>query len=217
MTGLGIRSARADARRQVAASYRPVLVPFQLSGEQLRFRGGTIDAFRGPQISENPTDRTDLPTYSAAFLPVMNVGTGPALNARGTFTGPRGTGNTEDPTEAIAAGERGVVAFENTSGPSLQYTGNDASVSAVLRVRRRRRHDLSDRGVVRYRTQCVSVDARGPVGAVAGSARGTLPAVRRRVGRGSPAGVGDPGVVSARIRGVRPLARRRRVRGRCAS
>lgn len=55
-----------------------------------------------------------------------------ALNARGTFIGPRGEGKTQDPTEAIAAGDRGVVAFENTSGQSLQYSGNDTSVSAVL-------------------------------------------------------------------------------------
>jgi hypothetical protein len=38
----------------------------------------------------------------------------------------------EDPTEAIAAGERGVVAFENTTGQSLGYTGNDTAVSTVL-------------------------------------------------------------------------------------
>jgi hypothetical protein len=132
VTAWGITSGRADARNQLAASYRPVVVPFMQAAESVRFRGGTIPAIRGPYIEENPADRPDLPTYSAAFLPVVNVGKGPALNVRGDFTGPRSQGRTEDATEAIAAGERGVVAFENATGQSLQYTGNDASVSATL-------------------------------------------------------------------------------------
>jgi hypothetical protein len=132
ITGWGIRSARADARKQLAASYRPVLVPFMKAGESVKFRGGTIPAIRGPHIEENPPDRPDLPQYSAAFMPVVNVGTGPALNARGSFIGPHGRGRAKDPTDAIAAGELGVVAFENTAGQSLGYSGDDASVAAVL-------------------------------------------------------------------------------------
>jgi hypothetical protein len=73
----GILSARAAARRQLAASYRPVLVPFQQAAVGVTFRGGMIPAGTGPHIVENAPERQDLPTYSAAFLPVVNVGTGP--------------------------------------------------------------------------------------------------------------------------------------------
>lgn len=132
ITLCGIRSARADARKQLAASYRPVLAPLQRSGETVTFRGGQILISTGPLITENPPDRKDLPTYSGAYLPIENVGTGPALNVRGTYTGPHGEGRTRFPTEAIAAGARGVVAFENWDGPSLGYTGNDQTVSAVI-------------------------------------------------------------------------------------
>lgn len=125
--------AQADAARaQLQAMHRPVLLPFQLSGEHVRFRGGEIPAGTGPQIVENPPDRQDLPRYSAAFLPVENVGIGPALKIRGSFVGPQGSGDVRFPTEAVAAGARGVVQFENWTGNSLVYSGNDAEVQAVL-------------------------------------------------------------------------------------
>ncbi len=146
----GIRSARAGADRQIAAtrdaaarevaaareqldaSYRPILVPFQRSADNVTFRGGQIPTGGGPHVTGNPPERKDLPRYSAAFLPVVNVGTGPALNVRGSFAGPRGAGTTRFATEAIALRERGVVVFENWTGESLEYTGNDSSVSAIV-------------------------------------------------------------------------------------
>jgi hypothetical protein len=120
------------SRTEVEEAHRPVLVPFQKSGERLTFRGGEIFAGGGPQVSENDPDRQDLPRYSAAFLPVENVGVGPALNVRGEFTGPHGVGTTRFPTEAVAIGACGVVTFENWDGESLSCTGNDASVSAAI-------------------------------------------------------------------------------------
>jgi hypothetical protein len=121
------------ARDQLAASYRPVVVPFQLSADNLRFRGGTVPTGGGPTIVGNDgAESGSAPAYSAALMPVENVGTGPALNVRGTFQGPRGRGTVQFPTEAIAPGARGIVGFENWSGESLSYTGNDTSVSAVL-------------------------------------------------------------------------------------
>jgi hypothetical protein len=98
----------------------------------VRFRGGEVLAGAGPQISENPPDRTDLPCWSAAFLPIANVGMGPALNVRGEYTGPNGSGVARFPTEAVAVGSRAVVAFETWTGGSLSYTGNDSEVSAVV-------------------------------------------------------------------------------------
>ncbi len=83
-------------------------------------------------MSENDPDRQDLPRYSAIFLPVENVGVGPALNVGGEFTGPHGKGTTRFPTEAVAVGARGVVTFENWDGESLSFTGNDSSVSATI-------------------------------------------------------------------------------------
>lgn len=139
----------ALAVTQVERAHRPVLVPFQLSGEEVRFRGGTIGVGTGPHISENPPDREDLPRYSAAFLPVINVGMGPALNVRGDFTGPRGSGSVRFPLEGVAAGARGVIAFETWTGESLGYTGNDESVSAVI--------DYDDVAGRTYRT-CVTFD-----------------------------------------------------------
>jgi hypothetical protein len=127
ITGWGIKSARDDARRQLAASYRPVLVPLHLSGERFRFRGGEVEAFRGPQIVNSSTTQISL-----ALMPVVNIGTGPALNARGTFTGPGGQGKVVNPTEGIAAGERGVVVFENRLGESLDYGPDHPPVSAEL-------------------------------------------------------------------------------------
>jgi hypothetical protein len=96
------------------------------------FRGGQIPAGGGPHVTENPPERPDLPRYSAAFLPVENVGTGPALNVRGSLAGPHREGITRFPIEAIGVCKRGVVAFENWTGNSLGYTGNDAAVSAVV-------------------------------------------------------------------------------------
>jgi len=120
------------SRREVEEAHRPVLVPFQKSGERITFRGGEIFAGGGPQVSGNDADRQDLPRYSGVFLPVENVGVGPALNVRGEFTGPHGDGTTRFPTEAVAVGARGVVTFENWSGESLSFTGNDSSVSAAI-------------------------------------------------------------------------------------
>jgi hypothetical protein len=120
------------SRREVEEAHRPVLVPLQRSSTAIRFRGGEIQAGGGPQVSENDPDRKDLPRYSAAFLTVENVGVGPALNVRGEFVGPRGTGTTRFPTEAMAAGAHGVVTFENWDGESLSFTANDPPVSAIV-------------------------------------------------------------------------------------
>lgn len=60
----------------------------------------------GPEISKNPTDRQDLPPYSAVFLPVENAGLGSALNIRGQFTGPRGSGIVRFPREAVVVGAK---------------------------------------------------------------------------------------------------------------
>jgi hypothetical protein len=122
----------ALSRREVEEAHRPVLVPFQRSGTDIKFRGGEIPAGGGPHLSENDPAREDLPHYSATFMPIENVGVGPALNVRGEFTGPRGAGTTRFPTEAVAAGAHGVVTFENWDGDSLSFTGNDPPVSAVV-------------------------------------------------------------------------------------
>lgn len=118
-------------RTQVERAHRPVLVPLQM-GEQVKFRGGMIETGSGPQITENPPDRADLPQYSAAFVAVVNVGMGPALNVRGDFSGPRGTASVGFPTEGVAVGARAVVAFETWTGESVGYTGSDVEVSAVI-------------------------------------------------------------------------------------
>jgi hypothetical protein len=120
------------SRSEVEEAHRPVLVPYQKAGQGVTYRGGLISSGGGPGTSENDPDRDDLPRYSAASLPVENVGVGPALNVRGQFTGPRGTGTTRFPTEAVAVGALGVVVFENWEGDSLQFTGNDESVSAEI-------------------------------------------------------------------------------------
>jgi hypothetical protein len=119
------------SRREVEEAHRPVLVPFQRS-VAVRFRGGEIPAGGGPKVSGNDPGRQDQPRYSVAFLPVENVGMGPALNVRGEFTGPRGIGTTRFPTEAVAAGAHGVVTFENWDGDSMEFTGNDPPVTAVV-------------------------------------------------------------------------------------
>lgn len=121
----------ALSRNEVEEAHRPVLVPFQRSGTAIKFRGGEIPA-GCPHVSENDPARQDLPRYSAVFLPVENVGVGPALNVRGEFTGPHGTGTARFPTEAIAAGAHGVVTFENWDGDSVSFTGNDPPVTAVV-------------------------------------------------------------------------------------
>ena len=120
------------SRREVEEAHRPVLVPFQRSGTAIKFRGGEIPAGGGPHVSENDPARHDLPAYSAAFLPVENVGVGPALNVRGEFTGPRGVGITLFPTEAVAAGAHGIVTFENWDGASVSFTGNDPPLTATV-------------------------------------------------------------------------------------
>jgi hypothetical protein len=137
----------ALSRKEVEEAHRPVLVPFQRSGTAIRFRGGELQAGGGPEVSENPADRQDVPRFSAAFMPVENVGMGPALNVRGDFTGPRGVGNTRFPTEAVAVGAHGVVSFENWDGASLSFTGNDPPVSAVI--------DYDDVAGRTYRTHIV--------------------------------------------------------------
>ena len=86
----------------------------------------------GPDVSENKPDQQDRPSYSVARLLVEDVGVGPALNVRGEFNAPRGAGTVRFPTEAVAIGALGVVSFENWSGDSLVFTGNDPSVSAVI-------------------------------------------------------------------------------------
>jgi hypothetical protein len=122
----------ALSRREVEEAHRPVLVPFKQSGQAVAYRGGTVPAGGGPRVSENDPSRQDIPRYSLAELPVVNVGVGPALNVRGEFTGPHGSGTTRFPTEAVAAGAHGVVTFENWDGESLSFTGNDSTVSAVI-------------------------------------------------------------------------------------
>jgi hypothetical protein len=109
-----------------------VLVPLQRSGETVVFRGGTIPVGTGPHATENPPERSDLPRYSAVFWPLENVGSGPALNVKGAYVGPRGRGKTRFAIEGLAAGARGVVAFENWDGDSLNYTGNDSVVEAEI-------------------------------------------------------------------------------------
>jgi len=98
------------SRREVEEAHRPVLVPYQRSALSIRFCGGEIFAGGGPSATESDAQS---PFHSSAFLPVENVGMGPALNVRGKFTGPQGVGTTQFPTEAIAVGSQGVVSFEN--------------------------------------------------------------------------------------------------------
>lgn len=121
------------SRREVEEAHRPVLVPFQKSAEGVTFRGGMIPAGGGPFVTDNDPERADLPSYSGVFLPVENVGPGPALNVRGEFTTPRGVGETIFATEAVAAGARGVVTFESMDGGSLAFTGDDVMVRATFR------------------------------------------------------------------------------------
>jgi hypothetical protein len=113
----------------VSLAHRPVLVPMQRQRE-VRFRGGAISAVQ-PHVVENPRDREDLPRFSAVFLSIENVGMGPALNVRGDFRGPRGSGSVRYPAEGIGAGGEGVVAFESWQ-ESLSFTGDDVSVEAVM-------------------------------------------------------------------------------------
>jgi hypothetical protein len=85
------------ARRQLSASSRPAIVPFQEAAQDVAFRGGQVLAGAGPHIEENAPERSDLPQYRAAFLAVKNVGVGPALSVRGTFQAPRGRGEVRFP------------------------------------------------------------------------------------------------------------------------
>ncbi len=120
------------SRAEVEQAHRPVIVPFQKSGLSITFRGGEVFVGRGPAASENPPSRPELPRYSQALLPVENVGMGPALNIRGKLQAPRGVGTVPFPTEALAVGAHGIVVFENWTGESLVYSGNDSTVSALL-------------------------------------------------------------------------------------
>jgi hypothetical protein len=185
------------AKAQLESVHRPVLVPFQKSTEKVVYRGGEIPAGCGPHIVENPRDRPDLPLYSAALLPVHNVGMGPALNVRGAFTGPSGAGEVRFPAEAVAVGGHGVVAFENWTGESLGYTGNDSSVSAVLEYedvagRVYRTRVVFDIGNNAYRSTLEAANEGGLSGASLTSIRARLRAARgktRRMGtttRGGP-------------------------------
>jgi hypothetical protein len=116
--------------QQTQRAHRPVLVPFQRA-EDVKFRGGTIPA-RAPHVVENPPDRQDLPPYSALFLPLENIGMGPALNVRGTFAGPYGNGEVPFPTEGVAAGQLGIVTFQSRAGESLAYTADHTTLTMRL-------------------------------------------------------------------------------------
>lgn len=131
----GARVAEAHqleaSQRQLAASYLPVIVPYQRNAENLSYRGGTIPVNGGPYIVGNRPEGTDVPRYSSAMVAVENVGVGPALNLRGRYEGPQGSGSVQVPLEAIAVGTPGVLTFENREGASLDYTSRD-QVSMVI-------------------------------------------------------------------------------------
>jgi hypothetical protein len=114
---------------QTERAHRPVVVPVQRA-EQVLFRGGGFLANQ-PHLIENDPNRSDLPRYSAVHVPVENVGMGPALNLRGTYLGPRGSGHVMSPTEGLAAGRVGVVSFESWAD-SLAWTGNHDAWTAEL-------------------------------------------------------------------------------------
>jgi hypothetical protein len=167
---------------QVQRAHRPVLVPLQRAAESLNFRGGTVEIGGGPQVSENPSDRDDLPHFSAAFLPVENVGMGPALNVRGSLITGQGHGAVKFPTEGIAARGRGVVTFETLPGVSVNYSGNDNELNAVVEYddvagttyRTRIRFDVGSNA---YRSELE------PSGEVTVPARPRLPRLRSEVRR----------------------------------
>jgi hypothetical protein len=117
------------ARIQTERAHRPVVVPVQRADE-VHFRGGGFIANR-PHLTENPRERPDLPRYSAVHIAVENVGMGPALNLRGSLTGPNGSGSVLYPTEGLAAGHVGVVSFESWED-SLSWTGDDVGFQAEL-------------------------------------------------------------------------------------
>jgi len=150
------------SRREVEEAHRPVLVPFQRSGTAIKFRGGEIPAGR-PHVSESDPDRQDLPGYSAAFLPIENVGVGPALNVRGEFIGPRGTGTTGFPTEAIAAGAHGVDLRELGRRTLVVYRQRLVSDSG-RGLRRRGRANVPNDRRLRHRSQRLPLDLRRQLG-----------------------------------------------------
>jgi hypothetical protein len=117
------------ARTKVQNAHMPVLVPLH-GNFKVSFRGGEIHA-SGPHHVENPPDRDDLPSYSAVFLAVENIGTGPALNVQGKYRGPRGEGETDYHTGGIGAGEQEVVQFVSSTS-SLGFTGNDRDVQFTI-------------------------------------------------------------------------------------
>ena len=132
IAGIAAKSSRdqvALAKKQVQNSQRPVLVPVH-GNVHVPFRGGTIHA-HAPHHVENPTDRPDLPPYSALFLAVENIGAGPALDVRGEARAPRGTGQTDHSVGGIGAGQMNVVEFVSET-ESLGFTGNDSQVSFVI-------------------------------------------------------------------------------------
>jgi hypothetical protein len=117
------------ARTQVSNQHRPVLVPVH-GNFRVTFRGGEIHA-HGPHHVENPPARDDLPPYSAIFLPVQNIGAGPALDVRGEFRGPRGTGRTDYHTGGVGKGQQEVVQFVSKTA-SLGFTGDDLELIFFL-------------------------------------------------------------------------------------
>jgi hypothetical protein len=124
------RQQVALAGKQAQNAHRPVLVPVH-GNIHVPFRGGTIHAHSPHQV-ENPTDRDDLPPYSAVFLPVANIGAGPALDVQGEYKGPRGTGATDFAVGGIGVGTTDVVQFVSKQA-SLGFTGDDEGVNFELR------------------------------------------------------------------------------------
>jgi hypothetical protein len=108
---------------QVERAHRPVLVPVPYSTDVSYRSDGTLDQEAGPAIALSPRP--------AAFLAAKNVGMGPALNVRGTFTAPRGAATVRFPTVGIAAGERGTVTFEGSEDLTYAWADDD-TVEAML-------------------------------------------------------------------------------------
>jgi hypothetical protein len=84
-----------------------------------------------PDVTLNTDDQGDPPFYCAIRIAIENIGTGPALNVRGTLHGPRGSGPVPYPVEGIAPGHVAVVSFESFD-TDFTWTGNDTSISGNL-------------------------------------------------------------------------------------
>ncbi len=107
---------RAEARA-LTVSYRPVIVPYQRSGEKLVYRGGEVEAGRGPLVKSSGA-------FPYMLVPVENVGNGTALNLRGRceISGTKAEAKVEIPLESVAAGDKGAVTLESRSGGNLEFT-----------------------------------------------------------------------------------------------